>query len=314
MLQVIEELAVAKKFANKREEYIKGLVLYLKFFARGREIRSISDFDTGTIELWFAARKEALSTRASNVGRLSALFSYAVRRKYISENPCDSLERITIERREPPVLSTDQIASSIKLALSQPPRFLLWFILAGIVGIRPGELKKMNDERLRKNLTEGLIIIDAVMSKVRNRRIIELSDHSKAWLDFALAEEVKLPFSKVYIRRCRRKLREHLGLVKWPQDILRHTALSYMLALHGDEERVARESGNSVKIFRQHYKGLVKPGESQLFQNLLPRAPDDRQLDLFTPPNPSPRPNKMAEFFGALSALPPNTGRVPART
>jgi site-specific recombinase XerD len=293
--KVIGELEIAKRFANKRPEYIKGLVQYLKLFARGRETRSISDFDSFSIESWFASRSEALTTRASNVGRLSSLFSYAVRRKYAKENPCDNLERITVERAEPPVLSPDQIESAIAFALLSPPRVLLWFILAGIVGVRPGELKKMHETDLRRNLTEGLIIIDAMMSKVRNRRIIELTAHSKTWLDYALSEKVKLPFSKSFMRRCRRQLKSHLCLAKWPQDILRHTALSYMLAHHGDEARVARESGNSVKIFRQHYKGLVKPVESAAFQNLLPRARDVGQLELFSR-TPHPVPIKRANF------------------
>jgi len=237
ILKVISELEIAKQFANKRPEYIKGLVQYLKHFARGREQKSISEFDTATIESWFTSRTEALTTRASNIGRLSSIFSFAVRRKYIRENPCDFLERVTIERGDPPVLSTEQIEACFEFAIRQPPRFLLWFVLAGIVGIRPGELQKMNAEAIQKNLSEGLLIIDSMISKVRNRRVIELSPHAKTWIDHALSDEIQLPFSKIFMRRCRRKLKQHLGILKWPQDILRHTALSYMLALHGDETR-----------------------------------------------------------------------------
>lgn len=138
----------------------------------------------------------------------------------------------------------------------------------------------MNESDIRRRLTDGLIIVDSMISKVRNRRIIELTDHAQAWLTFALSEPVKLPFSKIYMRRCRQKLKTHLKLLKWPQDILRHTALSYLLAHHGEEARVALESGNSVKIFRQHYKGLVTPDESDRFLRLLP---------VETPGTPSPR-------------------------
>lgn len=279
--QVIAELEIAKRFSNKRPEYIKGLIQYLNLFARGRETRGIADFDSFSIESWFAARQEALTTRASNVGRLSSLFSYAVRRKYIKENPCDNLERITIERGEPPILSPDQIKDSMIFALRQPPRFLLWFILAGIVGIRPVELKKFNGQKLRHHMTEGLIIIDSMMSKVRNRRIIELTDHSRCWLDFALSEPTKLPFSAMFMRRSRDKLKEHLALERWPQDVLRHTALSYMVAFHGDEGRVAKEAGNSVQILRSNYIGMVKPVECERLQNLLPPASEPNQLELF---------------------------------
>lgn len=278
---VICELEISKQFANKRPKYIKGLITYLRQFARGRESTSISDFTAPIIEKWFAGRNEALTTRASNLGRLSSLFGYAVRREYIRKNPCDNIERITIERGEPAVLSTDQVCLALQFAINWSPRFLLWFVLAGIVGLRPEELTKLDDGRLRRHLTDGLIVLDSMVSKVRNRRLIELSDHAQAWLDYCLSEPVKLPFSRSFIRRSRRYLKHHLNLQRWPQDILRHTALSHMLALHGDETRVARESGNSVKVFRQHYKGIVLPNESERFQQMLPPKSDQAQLELF---------------------------------
>lgn len=285
--QVICELEITKQFANKRPKYIKGLIAYLNMFARGRENSSISDFDAPLIEKWFAARQEALTTRASNLGRLSSLFSYAVRHEYIQHNPCDRIERVTIDRAEPPVLSIDQVCLALQFALNWSPRFLLWFVLSGIIGLRPEELTKLDGARLRRHLTEGLLILDSMVSKVRNRRLIELSSHARAWLDYALSDPVKLPFSKSFIRRSRRYLKRHLSLKRWPQDILRHTALSHMLALHGDENRVARESGNSVKIFQQHYKGIVLPAESQRFQQMLPPQSDRTQLELFHPLAPT---------------------------
>ncbi len=282
--RVIGELEIAKKFANKRADYIKGLIQYLRLFSRGRSDQSISLFTVSTIEEWFAGRKEALTTRASNIGRLSSLFSFAVRRGYLKENPCDQLEKITIDRPAPAVLSPEQVKSALDFALTEPPRFLVWFVLAGIIGIRPGELRKMGATQLIKNLTEGLVIIDAIISKVRNRRIIELTPHAQQWLEFALSEQIQLPLSKGFMRKCRAKLKRHLRLQKWPQDILRHTALSYLLAYHGDEARVALESGNSVKIFRQHYKGLITPKQSDLFHQLLPRG-DSPQMELFPLPH-----------------------------
>lgn len=310
--QVIAELADAKKTANKRYEYIKGLVAYLNQFARGREHLSISDFNSGTIERWFASRNEASTTRASNIGRLSSLFSYAVRRKYISENPCDALESITIDRAEPEILTPEQIKSAMDFSLTQPPRFLLWFVLAGIVGIRPGELRKMTEQAVNRNLSEGLIIINAMISKVRNRRVIQLTEHAQTWLEFAVSEKIKLPFSKSFMKRSRHKLKSHLQLAHWRQDILRHTALSYLVAFHGDEERVAREAGNSVRILREHYLGMVRPVDSDFIQSILPSSIDEVQLELkliatpLLPPDYKPVRNRYSD----LDHLPPRQRAV----
>src|SRR5262249_55943333 len=162
-----------------------------------------------------------------------------------------------------------QLKSAMEFALTERPRFLLWLVLAGIVGIRPGELKKMNERAVTKNLSEGLLIIDAVVSKVRNRRVIQLTEQAQVWLEFALSEKIKLPFSRSFMKRCRNKLKIHLKLSEWQQDILRHTALSHLVAHHRDEARVAREGGNSVRILRDHYLGMVKPADSEYVQSIL---------------------------------------------
>lgn len=310
--QVIGELELAKKFANRRDEYIKSLIQYLKQFSRGREHLSISDFNSGTIEHWFASRNEASTTRASNIGRLSSLFSYAVRRKYISENPCDALESIIIERGEPEILTPEQMKSAMDFALTQRPRFLLWIVLAGIVGIRPGELRKMTEQMVQRNLREGLIIINAMISKVRNRRVIELTEHAQTWLEFALLEKIKLPFSEIFMARSRHKLKSHLQLDTWPQDVLRHTALSYLVAFHGDEERVAREAGNSVRILRQNYLGIVRPADSYFVQSILPSSTNEVQLELKLISSPLLPPDHKSKKhrYPDLDHLPPRARAV----
>ena len=76
--QAIEFLLAAKRAANFRPRYIDSLRLYLSQFARGREDLPLSHFTVEAVERWFAERSEALTTRASNAGRLSALFSFAL--------------------------------------------------------------------------------------------------------------------------------------------------------------------------------------------------------------------------------------------
>lgn len=268
---MIRELEAAKRFANKRESYIKSLKEYLTLFVRGREQQSIQLFDVSAIETWFNSREEALSTRASNIGRLSSLFSFAVRRGYIAENPCDKLERITVERSTPAIWTPDQIRDALHFTTDRIPRFMLWLVLASIVGIRPGELDHMTRADVIKHARNGLLIVDGG-SKIRgHRRIIRLSDHALIWIAFASTLPSELPLPESAIRRYRRKLKDTLQL-PWPQDIPRHTALSHLVAYYQDEGRVAMESGNSVKILRKHYLGLVTPAENQRFQNNLPRG------------------------------------------
>ena len=113
----IDEVIQAKTQAKRRQRYVDSLRAYLDKFAQGREDLPADRITATDLEQWFAHRKEAAPTQASNLGRLSALFSFCVRKGYCSKNPCDSVERVSADRRPPPILSAEEA----RAGRSQPP-------------------------------------------------------------------------------------------------------------------------------------------------------------------------------------------------
>jgi hypothetical protein len=73
------------------------------------------------------------------------------------------------------------------------------------------------------------------------------------------------------LRRHRRALRDATG-IEWVQDILRHTAASYLLQQHQDAPLVAHWLGNSARILESKYKNIVTPQECKQFWALTPQA------------------------------------------
>ena len=64
-----------------------------------------------------------------------------------------------------------------------------------------------------------------------------------------------------------------VDLRPWPDNALRHSAISYRLALTRDLPRVATEAGNSPAIVQRHYAELVKPERRQeIFRHLADRG------------------------------------------
>lgn len=261
----------SKQTSNFRPAYVTSLKQYLALFAKGREHVPITDITTEDIEAWFASRREAPSSQSANLGRLSALFSWCKRRRYITENPCDFIERVRIDRSAPEILTVDQMRKCLEFCITNKPRLLLWFVLAGMVGIRRDELLKLPKDAVKKKLSERMIVIDAAASKVRRRRIVELTEWQSAWIQFAISQpDAELPLPDSYVIKSLRRLRVVLGLDEWPQDILRHTALSHTLAEIKDVGKVAMWSGNSPKILLTHYNGLVMPEDNLKLRNILP--------------------------------------------
>lgn len=270
--KAIDETILSKRKANRRERYVDGLEQYLNLFARGRETTPVSDFTAEKIEAWFDGRGEKPETRNSNLGRLSAMFDLCWRRRYITENPCERVESASVDSRTPAVLTLAQCAKAIQWARKEHPKFLAWLALALFAGVRP-EAEGDNLTWDVIDLKRGRLRIEGDATKVRTHRIVDLNTCPPALAWLRVAEKLKSPLEIPHPTRRRylRKLRDHLGFEKWPQDVLRHTAASNLLAFHQDAGKVAAFLGNSAGTLLRRYKALVFKEDAEKFMALLPK-------------------------------------------
>ena len=238
----ITALLAAKAAANLRLRYLDSLRVYLRAFARGREDWPVAALSVCTVEAWFAGRTEALTTRKANMGRLASLFTFCVRRGWLARNPCEVLDKIRLDPKPPRILS---VAEARTLLVTCQAQQCGWPCVA---------------------LAARTVRVDAVTSKVRNRRSVMLSENAAAWL--ALGGE--LPVVAVTRRRWQRALRGAMGWPVWPQDILRHTAASYALASGLTTAAVSDQLGNSPAILKGHYREICTKAAALEFFGLLP--------------------------------------------
>ena len=247
---VVTQLLEAKRAANLRPVYLTSLAGYLARFAKGREARAVASVTTQEVEEFLGQFKNH-SSRATWLNRVSTLFAFAVRRDYLPKNPCDRLERITIDRVAPFVLAPGQAETLLAVA----PEVVRPYVILGLfVGVRPAELLKLSWTNVDL-ATQTLTVNEA---KTRRRRIVPLHAKAVALLRACPLQSGKLSPSNSTVRRFKRAARLALGLKSWPSDLLRHTAASYLLALHGDAGKVATMLGNSSAILLNHYHQPVK--------------------------------------------------------
>jgi integrase len=265
---VVEELIAARSGTGHRERYVNGLRQYLALFARAHDAIPIDCVTPAHIDRWFASRSEAPTTRASNLGRLSALFSFARRRGYCTANPCDNVERVRIERAPPKILSVDESLRLLETCRRLTPAILPAVALGLLAGVRPHEVERMTWSDI--DLDERRATVSAAASKVRRRRIVPLAPNCVAWLWLCARTTERLLPPPTTARRLRRTLAASAGMV-WHQDILRHTAATYLLARERDAARVALWLGNSPGILLTHYADLVGCGNVDAFWSLAPQ-------------------------------------------
>ena len=80
----------------------------------------------------------------------------------------------------------------------------------------------------------------------------------------------RLPVKKATRRRYLDHAERLLGFETWPQDCLRHTAASFMIAQHRDAGFVADCLGNSPGILLRHYRELVSAEDCAAFWSISP--------------------------------------------
>ncbi len=261
--QAIEALIDAKKTANRRGAYLKNLRGMLNQFAEGREERSIATIRTADIEEWLTDHASTPGYRHTWINRLSTLFSFARRQEWIAQNPCDRVERVTIDRKRPQILTVEQARQCVTVVSDELPPALGWLALALFCGLRPEEAEKIQWTDI--DLKKGIVTVDAAASKVRWRRLVYCTPGAVKWLAKARELDAALPIPRHTRRRALGLMATKLGLPTWPKDILRHTAASMLMATWEDEGKVAATLGNSPSILHAHYRELVTKDEAKKF-------------------------------------------------
>jgi integrase len=263
--EAITELIKAKTAANRRRSYVTSLEQYLTRWAKGQEAKAISSVTLSEIDA-FLNGLPSLSSRATAINRLSTLFSFAVRKGWRNDNPCERVERPHVDNGTPAILTVDEAKKVLAITRKSMKRFLPWLVLAMFAGIRPEEIDKLAGWSA-VDLDRGIVTVDALTAKVRRRRIVHLKPAAVAWLKLG----GDLPLPHITRRRCMRKLRKVLGWETWKKDVLRHTAASYWLASDPDANRIAMELGNSPQVLLKHYRELVADEQAKEFWALTPQ-------------------------------------------
>lgn len=256
--EVINELVKSKRDGGRRPQYVKSLGHYLSRFSAGFPGKTIEEINHLDIESWLIQFQIPV-TRQTWINRLSTFFSFAIRRGYRTDNPCLRIERITVVRKPPIIVTLEQ--SKTLLAWCKTA-YKAYLILSMFAGIRPYEIERLDWDDIK--LGTGSVRIN--FAKVQcQRRIVPLEPVAIKLLSRLPLQTGKVCPSYASMKRWKRACRDVLGLKRLPTDIFRHTAASYLIALHENVDKVAKDFGNSRKILLTHYHEPVSKAAAKEF-------------------------------------------------
>jgi hypothetical protein len=101
---------------------------------------------------------------------------------------------------------------------------------------------------------------------------VPITENLALWLAIAPRDgshvwpHTKDRFFKTVIRAARN------ARIKWKQNALRHSWISYRLAEIQDVNRIALEAGNSPQMIFRHYRELATPAQARTWFSIKPAA------------------------------------------
>jgi len=242
-------------------------------------------------------------TQAARWRSVRALFNFAVAQGYMDEPPTERAKKIKQEiPDEISVLSPAEVQEVMRRALQMEPRLVPYLAIGIFAGLRPeNELGRLDWDKI--NLKSRTITVTGKNAKTKKKRAVPISDNLAAWLE-AVPEAERTGQIYYYRRALRRVLGQdqatkaekraeleaqaaHEGrklsgptpdetpapeVLRWGQDIMRHTFGSYRQSMIQNINQLCEEMGNTPHIARAHYLNPPDPEQAAEFWAITPAS------------------------------------------
>lgn len=250
--EVSIELAVdrfleAKKKQNVSERYYDSLRKRLNRLRDYLGDVRICDVSRHDVENFLGTVKDTPINRDNHIRDFRVFFQWASEEKYAADNVVAAIQRPTIKRRDPEVLTIGQAANMLKGAMGQDRAYAA---LGMFVGVRPEELPKLDWKHV--DLESGIVRLPPEITKTNVGRILYLEPNAVAWLKTVKSRGLVFEGDASCLTG---RLKTAAGLQEWPQNVLRHTFATMHVTAFEDAGRTAlmMHSRENPKVLFQHY-------------------------------------------------------------
>jgi integrase len=141
------------------------------------------------------------------------------------------------------------------------------FALGAFAGLRSEEILRLDWEDVTRR--PGFIEVAAHKAKTAARRLVPITDNLRHWLRPLRSNDLVWQNTKAMFHKTRLRVAAEAG-VRWKQNVLRHSFISYRLAQIQDVNRVALEAGNSPQMIFRHYRELTTPEQGCTWFSIAP--------------------------------------------
>ena len=297
--EIIHELQMIKETYRLRPRSLKDFRTRSGKLLKGLGDAPVREIEISQLVEWLQGMSLSPRSRRNYMMTAGEIFRYAKEKRYILDNPFDSLtryERKSIEGidgavgAEPKILTVEQAQNLIATAAKHPDLGMLPAVtLACFCGIRTEELKRMEWEEVKLDDAQPFVVIPATKAKKRRIRHVPIPENAAEWLSRCRQDEGPIIISRYESDYQKRfyKLQQLAGLGEsieeegktkwrstWQPNSMRHSFGTYDYALHGDSIRTARllgHKGSEDDVLFEHYRALARKTDGEAYFSIRPQ-------------------------------------------
>jgi integrase len=234
----------------------------------------LRDITGEQIDKWLRGLGVAARTRNNLRTSLQTLFSFAKSKKYLPKDH-DEMESVGLAKvrsQDIQIYSPNELRNLLSHAL---PNDIPFLVLGAFAGIRHAEIQRLTWDEI--DFDSKLIEIRADKAKTASRRMIPMSPNLESWLSHVKGRSGKVcnqkNISDSMTKLTARIQKSTTPSFQWKRNALRHSFISYRIAIIQDVAKVALEAGNSPQVIFSNYRELVTAKQAREWFEIFPSPP-----------------------------------------
>lgn len=242
----------------------------------------VEKFTAEQAQAWIYGRSRSLSRIRKRRLILRSVLDFAHRRKWVAQNVAKDVPLpLKVATGSVEILTPEETAVYLTEAAGVSPELLVFESVRAFAGIRSEELFRITWEDFRLNRAVPFIEVGRMKSKTKTRRLVTIQPALLHVLQQFPGRTGRLkPRDYLKKRDLAMKRAGYFGTAlynkphrpkngrQWPQNALRHSFVSYHLAMWEDAGKTALEAGHTVQILFAHYRELVTREEAERYWNI----------------------------------------------
>lgn len=264
---VVNEFLTAQSQDGLSARHCESLGLRLNLFAR-HFARPIAAIEGPDIDKWLREQQAAKGWcgRSRNHYRaaISNLMGFAKRRRYLPPTwvEMECVPKAVEVDGEVQVFAPDTLR---RLLLAVPDALLPFVAVGAFTGARPSEVQRAAWEDLHWDSGEFFVGLGKV--RTAGHRVAPFLPVCQYWLMRVRSTGALVTLKDPYRQVAR--VAKRAGIA-WVQDGLRHSFVSYRLAITKNIHQVSEETGTDADTLRKRYRRPVKQADAEAWFNITP--------------------------------------------